>query len=162
MDHLEPIGPAVKIFVNQSPVYGTGVAYDGGTYKTIGTSHEFGGLVDGASPSTKEELMSLYLDFLGISQSLQAMFNSSTTETCTEEIINFYDQSSGGAISWEWTFEGGSPATSTNQNPMVAYFNPGTFDVTLTVSDGVESSTVVMENYITVMSVPQIPGTSRR
>ncbi len=159
MDHIEPIAPAVKIFVNQSPVYGTGVAYDGGTYKTIGTSHEFGGLVDGASPSTKEELMSLYLDFLGISQSLQAMFNSNTTEPCTEEIINFYDQSSGGAISWEWTFEGGSPATSISQNPMVVYFNPGTFDVSLTVSDGVESSTVVMENYIMVTTVPQIPGT---
>jgi PKD repeat protein len=159
MDHIEPIAPAVKIFVNQSPVYGTGVAYDGGTYKTIGTSHEFGGLVDGASPSTKEELMSLYLDFLGISQSLQAMFNSSTTETCTEEIVNFYDQSSGGAISWEWTFEGGSPASSTSQNPLVAYFNTGNFDVSLTVSDGIESNTVVMENYITVTAVPQIPGT---
>ncbi len=159
MDHLEPIGTAVKIFSNQSPVYGTGIAYDGGNYKTIGTSHEFGGLVDGASPSTKEELMSMYLDFLGISQGLQAMFGSSTTEPCTQSMIDFYDLSSGGAISWEWTFEGGSPATSTEQNPVVAYFTAGTFDVTLTVSDGLETNTMMLENYITVTAPSQIPGT---
>jgi PKD repeat protein len=72
--------------------------------------------------------------------------------------VNFYDQSSGGAISWEWTFEGGSPATSSNQNPIVAYFGTGTFDVTLIVSDGIESSTLIMEDYITVSAPPQTPG----
>jgi len=91
-------------------------------------------------------------------QVLQAIFESNTTDACVEEIINYYDLSTGGATSWEWTFEGGSPATSTSQNPMVAYFNPGTFDVTLTVSDGVEFNTVWIENYITITGVPEIPG----
>jgi hypothetical protein len=158
MDHLEPIGDAVTLFENQSPLYNTCIAYDGGTYKTIGSSHEFGGLADGVAPSTKEELMMRYLEFLGINQTLQAIFNSSTTQTCTQEIINFYDQSTGGAISWEWTFEGGMPGTSTNQNPLVAYFSPGTFDVTLTVSDGSQTNTLVLEDYMTVMSVPAIAG----
>ena len=66
MDHIDPISPAFSILKNQSPVYGTGVAYDAGTYKTIGTSHEFGGLNDGTFPSTKEELMNQYLTFFGI------------------------------------------------------------------------------------------------
>jgi hypothetical protein len=66
MDHINPIAPAVQIFMNQSPSYGCGVAYDAGTYKTIGTSYEFGGLNDGSSPSTKEELMYQYLDFFGL------------------------------------------------------------------------------------------------
>ncbi|MBC8488256.1 MAG: hypothetical protein H8D45_19690 [Bacteroidetes bacterium] len=66
MDHIDPIAPAFSILKNQSPVYGTGVAYDAGTYKTIGTSHEFGGLNDGSFPSTKEELMYQYLDFFGL------------------------------------------------------------------------------------------------
>ncbi|MCD4696419.1 MAG: lamin tail domain-containing protein, partial [Bacteroidales bacterium] len=70
MDHLGAISPAILILENQSPVYGTGVAYDAGTYKTIGTSHEFGGLDDGTSPSTKDELMNLYLNFFGINGSL--------------------------------------------------------------------------------------------
>jgi hypothetical protein len=66
MDHINAISPAFDIFENQSPVYGTGVAYDEGNYKTIGTSHEFGGLDDGTSPSTKTELMYEYLKFFGI------------------------------------------------------------------------------------------------
>ncbi|MBL7105962.1 MAG: hypothetical protein ISS18_16690, partial [Bacteroidales bacterium] len=66
MDHIDPILPAFMIFENQSPNYGTGVAYDEGSYRTIGTSHEFGGLDDGTSPSTKEELMAEYLDFFGV------------------------------------------------------------------------------------------------
>ncbi|MCD4696714.1 MAG: PKD domain-containing protein, partial [Bacteroidales bacterium] len=154
MDHLEEVFPAFLIFENQSPSYGTGVAYDEGSYRTIGTSHEFGGLDDDTSPSTKEELMSEYLEFLGISQTLQASFASNTTYACTQEIINFFDQSTGGAISWEWTFEGGSPGASSNQNPLVVYFNPGTFDVTLTVSDGIETSTITLEDYMTVATAP--------
>ncbi|MBC8487124.1 MAG: hypothetical protein H8D45_13935, partial [Bacteroidetes bacterium] len=63
IDHISAISPAFDIFENQSPNYGTGVAYDEGTYRTIGCSHEFGGLDDGVSPSTKEELMAEYLDF---------------------------------------------------------------------------------------------------
>ncbi len=62
IDRIEPIAPAVKIFQNQSPSYGTAVAYDAGTYKTIGASHEFGGLTDGAS--TKVALMEEYMNFL--------------------------------------------------------------------------------------------------
>ncbi len=133
IDHIEPISPAEMIFENQSPNYGTAVAYDEGSYRTIGASHEFGGLDDGSSPSTKEELMST-LSWISweLPQTFQAAFASNTTNTCIEEVIEYYDMSSGGAISWEWEFEGGSPATSTNQNPMVAYFSSGTFDVTLT------------------------------
>ncbi|OQX80554.1 MAG: hypothetical protein B6D61_01825 [Bacteroidetes bacterium 4484_249] len=159
MDHLEPVAPAFLIFENQSPVYGTGIAYDAGSYRTIGTSHEFGGLDDAASPSTKQELMTEYLNFLGITTSLQSAFTSSATEVCEQETVDFFDQSSGDVVSWEWTFEGGSPATSTEQNPQVTYSNFGDFDVTLTVSDGAESNTLAVENYITVVSSPEIPGT---
>ena len=159
MDHIDPILPAFMIFENQSPNYGTGVAYDEGSYRTIGTSHEFGGLDDGTSPSTKEELMEEYLDFLGISTSLQALFGSNTTSVCEGETVEFYDQSTGDVISWEWSFEGGAPGSSSFQNPTVMYFNEGTYDVTLTVSDGVEYNTLTIEDYITVGVIPEIPAT---
>jgi len=157
MDHIEPITPALMIFENESPLYGTGVAYDDGDYKTIGASHEFGGLLDASSPSTKEELMAAYLNFLGISQTLQAYFSSNITTACAEESIEFYDMSVGGATSWEWEFEGGSPATSSEQNPMVTYFNPGVFDVSLTVYHGVTNNTFTIENYVTITSAPDAP-----
>jgi PKD repeat protein/uncharacterized spore protein YtfJ len=155
MDHIEPIGSAIMIFDNDSPPYGTAVAYDNGNYKTIGSSHEFGGLQDGASPSTKEELMAKYLDFFNITISLQALFISNTTEICENSTIDFYDQSTGNVISWEWIFEGGNPATSSEQNPSVSYATDGNYDVTLTVSDGVENKTITLEDYITVESIPQ-------
>jgi PKD repeat protein len=159
IDRIEPISPAVKILQNQSPAYGTGVAYDAGSYRTIGTSHEFGGLTDGTSPSTKDELMQEYLGFLGISMSLQAFFGSEGTEICVGETVSFFDMSIGGPVSWSWTFEGGSPETASIQNPMVTYFNPGVFDVTLEVSDGSEISVFTIENYMTVMPMPEQAST---
>jgi len=155
MDHLEPVSPAVLILENQSPVYGTAVAYDEGTYRTIGASHEFGGLDDGASPSTKQELMNAYLEFLGIAVSMQASFGSNATEVCAPGTVEFTDQSSGYVVSWLWTFEGGSPSTSTFQNPTVGYFTPGAYDVTLEVSDGVETATLTLEDYIVVLETPE-------
>jgi PKD repeat protein len=148
IDHLSPLGSAFIILNNQGPDYGTAIAYDEGTYKTIAVSHEFGGLEDGNS--TKEELMAAYLEFFGNSTILQAFFTANTTEVCEGEQIEFYDMSLGGASSWEWTFEGGDPSTSTLQNPAVIYPSEGLYDVSLTVSDGTDSHTVNFEDYITV------------
>jgi len=94
MDHIEPISPAFLILENQDPVYGTAVAYDAGTYKTIGTGHEFGGFDDGASPSTKENLMAEYLDFFGLlpppvySINLKAYIEGPFEETEMETELN--------------------------------------------------------------------------
>ncbi len=65
--------------------------------------------------------------------------------------VAFADSSTGNPTSWEWTFEGGIPETSTEQNPVVTYETVGVFDVTLTVSDGTNSQTVIKEDLITVL-----------
>ncbi len=148
IDHIEATGDAYNIFENQAPNYGTGVANEAGNYKTIGCSHEFGGLADGTS--TKEELMSAYLEFFGFTNTLTAFFGSNTTEICEFEVVEFYDMSNGDVTSWSWEFEGGAPSTSTFQNPQVMYNTAGVYDVTLTVSDGVDSHSVTFEDYITV------------
>jgi len=151
MDHLEPVGSAFTILKNQSPSYGTAIANDGGDYKTIGASHEFGGLNDGSSPSTKAELMAEYLGYFGIvGQDILAFFMADVTEVCEGEMISFTDYSSGGVTSWSWEFPGGDPATSTEQNPQVTYNTSGVYDVTLTISDGDNSNTYTRTDYITV------------
>jgi PKD repeat protein len=78
---------------------------------------------------------------------------------CAGSEINFIDNSFNGEItSWEWNFEGGTPATSNEQNPTVLYNEGGDFDVTLTVSDGVTSLTTTKENYISIIPVgPPVP-----
>jgi hypothetical protein len=66
MDQLTITGGSFVIFRNQSPYYINGVAYSGNPYKTVGVSFEFGGLVDGSSPSTKEALADSIMHFFGI------------------------------------------------------------------------------------------------
>jgi PKD repeat protein len=65
-------------------------------------------------------------------------------------VINFTDLSTN-PVSWEWTFDGGEPATSTEQHPSVTYNTAGTFDVSLTVTNEFGSDDVIKEDYITVL-----------
>lgn len=157
IDHIEPISPAFKIFQNQSPAYGTGIACDAGAYKTIGCSHEFGGLDDGSSPSTKEELMHEYLGFFGLlPDNVQANFYAEETGLCEEDTAQFQDYSTGNIVSWSWYFPGGNPEQSNLQNPAVYYEAEGLYDVSLVVSDGTVTDSISKENYIEVFPLPEV------
>jgi len=68
--------------------------------------------------------------------------------------IAFTDLSTGDPTSWSWTFEGGEPASSTEQNPTVTYAVAGTYEVSLTVSNGNAEDTEVKAGYITVTENP--------
>ena len=57
---------ATLILQNEAPSYGTTVSYENDTYKTIGSSSCFGGLVDEDGGSTKDGLMAEYLYFFEI------------------------------------------------------------------------------------------------
>ena len=50
---------------------------------------------------------------------------------------------------WSWSFPGGSPATSDEENPSVAYMTPGRYSVTLTIEDEFGSNTQRLMNFIT-------------
>jgi hypothetical protein len=54
---------------------------------------------------------------------------------------------------WQWEFEGGTPATSTQQNPTVQYDRPGKYRVTLTVSNEHSSHTYTQEEVVKVTPV---------
>ena len=66
------------------------------------------------------------------------------------ESVHFLDSSTGNVTSWNWTFEGGTPANSTEQNPVVTYNKAGSYSVTLTVSDGSTTATATREAYVNV------------
>ncbi len=89
-------------------------------------------------------------------ETLTASFNSDITEVCETNDVSFSDASVGTVTSWSWTFEGGDPATSTDQNPTVTYNTNGTYNVELEVSDGTETNSVLMEDYITVNEIPEL------
>ncbi|MCX7954018.1 MAG: S8 family serine peptidase [Bacteroidales bacterium] len=66
--------------------------------------------------------------------------------------VNFTDLSVGNITSWNWSFPGGSPSSSNSQNPQnITYNTPGSYDVILTVSDGINTSTEIKPNFITVL-----------
>jgi len=86
-----------------------------------------------------------------------AAFIASTTSVTVGGSVNFTDQSSNSPTSWSWSFEGGTPASSTAQNPTVQYNTVGTFDVTLTAYNSAGSDAELKTNYITVTAAPQPP-----
>ena len=90
----------------------------------------------------------------GVPQAPVANFEADPTDGCTPLVVNYDDQSLNNPTSWLWTFEGGSPATSTNQNPTVTYNNPGSFNVTLLVTNAQGSNSVTFTNYINVEEAP--------
>lgn len=79
-------------------------------------------------------------------------FSASTTNVSLGSSINFTDASYGDIVSWSWTFEGGTPSTSTAQNPTnIKYNTTGSFDVTLTITDNEGNSEILTkEDYINV------------
>lgn len=72
-------------------------------------------------------------------------------EVCTNTPVAYTDGSYRGApTNWEWTFEGGTPAVSTLQNPSVTYSNPGTFSVKLKVWNATGVDSITKSSYLRV------------
>lgn len=81
---------------------------------------------------------------------LTAAFNADNVNPCDGGTVEFTSTSLGEVSSWNWTFEGGTPASSSDENPSVIYSTPGEYNVELTVSDGVETVSITKEDFITV------------
>ena len=79
-----------------------------------------------------------------------ADFVASETEVSMGGTVNFTDLTANIPTSWEWTFEGGTPATSTEQNPSVTYSEPGEYTVTLVAHNAYGEDTETKTGYITV------------
>ena len=94
-----------------------------------------------------------------LSTSMVADFSASAITTCSTSPIVFTDQTTGGTpISWLWSFPGGTPSTSTSANPSVTYSAAGTYDVILTVSDGVSQTAVTQTAYVTSIEPASVPS----
>lgn len=90
----------------------------------------------------------------GTTQAPVANFDAPTTTIMVGGSVTFQDKSTNTPTAWEWTFQGGTPATSTQQNPSVTYNQAGKFDVTLKVTNAAGSQTITKQKFITV-NMPQ-------
>jgi hypothetical protein len=129
--------------------YGDGIccAYGNGYYKlkdgdmvVFAQGGEFG--TEETKPFERMDMGAVMADFI-----------ADVTEITEGGTVHFTDLSTGGITTWNWTFEGGTPQFSTIQNPTVVYNVPGVYDVSLAVSNGINSNTIVKPNYITVNSL---------
>lgn len=82
-----------------------------------------------------------------------ADFSASETYITAGNSVTFTDLSTNMPTSWSWTFEGGTPATSNEQNPTVTYEEPGIYSVTLVATNDFGSDTETKTAYIEVVSV---------
>jgi len=88
-------------------------------------------------------------------------FSANNTNIIEGQTVSFTDQTQYAPTTWAWEFEGGTPATSANQNPQVVFNTPGTFSVTLTATNQFGEGTLTKTAYIVVNPVgirnPEVP-----
>lgn len=84
-------------------------------------------------------------------------FSASVTQGCIPLTTNFTTAQNPGTT-YTWTFNGGSPSSSTAANPTVSYNYSGVFDVVLSGTDGVCFDTKTKVNYISTFAQPASPN----
>ncbi len=98
----------------------------------------------------------------GVMVLCKAEFSSDKNSVCAGTAIQFTDETYNAANGWTWTFDGGTPASSTAQNPSVTYNTPGVYAVTLVATDGGSNDTETKTGFIHVVpaaaSIPLLEG----
>jgi len=92
------------------------------------------------------------ITFVANNQAPVADFIGNDTLVSIGGSIKFDDLSIHAPTSWLWTFEGGIPFTSTNQNPLVRYDSVGVYQVKLSVSNSFGTDSTTKIYYINVVS----------
>lgn len=116
---------------------------------------------------TASELQTIHAEFTATGYTLPPLqgppsvdFMADKQALCLdiENSVTFSDNSTGSPTSWLWTFEGGTPMTSTDQNPTITYTSDGTYDVTLIASNAFGSDTITKLDYIDISSGSNCPS----
>lgn len=94
------------------------------------------------------------IEIVGLPSS--AAFAANAREGCAPFSVTFVDQSNIETEAWQWSFPGGEPSTSSEQNPTIRYNSPGTYRVELITSNFFGSDTLALDHYIQVMEKPEV------
>jgi PKD repeat protein len=87
----------------------------------------------------------------GVGAAPVAQFVGSPLNITVGQTVNFTDLSLNNPTSWNWTFTGGFPTTSTLQNPSgILYTLPGCYQVSLTATNAFGSNSATVTCYVNV------------
>jgi len=98
---------------------------------------------------TNSRTKNQYITVLNIPR---ADFTADKTQGGAPLNVNFIDQSTGAPTSWRWDF--GDKATSTEKNPVHEYTMPGSFTVTLKVSNANGQDSITKADLIVTTPAP--------
>lgn len=79
-----------------------------------------------------------------------ANFSANDSTICSEEDITFSDLSTESPTDWDWTFEGATISSSTDQNPNITFDTPGNHTVSLTATNACGAHTETKSLFISV------------
>ena len=99
----------------------------------------------------------IYIDNILVEELVEApvtAFSADDLTPCVGADVQFNDLSSNNPSDYLWTFEGGTPATSTEENPVVTYETEGLKMVTLKVSNSAGADSITKTEYIDVQANP--------
>lgn len=116
-----------------------------GVYDVSLTASNFGG----ATTELKENFITVNTGLPPVTD-----FYADVTEILPGDSVNFFDLSVNNPTQWTWTFEGGVPGTSSNQNPTyIVYPNVGSYYVRLRTKNSFGNHTTQKDGYIVVGNV---------
>lgn len=152
-------GHQLSHVINTADVMHYSIA-NGQTKRTLNTDDVNGGLAvmsrNGTGGVCSKPMMVAISPTACAAGSPTAAFSIAPSATiCAGQSITLTDLSAGTPVSWSWTLTGGSPATSTAQNPVVSYATPGTYSITLVSTNGFGSSTPSTQT-ISVVAAPSV------
>ena len=105
-------------------------------------------LAENGSSSSYDKISFLSVDISDIPFAVS--LGATGTSTYVGRNLSFSLDGVGDQASCQWTFEGGSPSSSSEQSPEIAYSTVGRYDVSLTVTAGSVSQTFSKSDLISV------------
>jgi len=79
-----------------------------------------------------------------------AAYDYQILSLCDTILIQFYDRTDSTSTNWLWNFPEGTPSTSRDQNPLIAFENYGAYTVSLVVTNPAGTDVLYEANAVTV------------
>ena len=124
---------------------------------TIGQANRMIAALNSTTAQRNELWQPSNLSFTGVNgpgEVCKVEFTSTEQSICAGSEVTYTDVSYHNVVSRSWEFPGGDPATSSAPDPTVVYDTPGSYPVTLTVSDGSSSISNTFASYVQVLPNP--------
>ena len=97
-------------------------------------------------------------DLFDISQDLAVDFIADKTTICPGQAVQFYDNSlnNGPAYNpiYQWSFPGGTPSVDTGSHPLIYYYTPGVYSVSLHIINSNGNDSITKTLFIEVSAPP--------